>query len=97
MVGCQNGPRLLDWSISNDGPQTKAATVKKGFSDVVDVIETAFAALQFWQLPPRCVCRPFEGPCATSFGDSIGEHNEGPDKPSTALSFLLDLSTKPRA
>ena len=97
MVVCQDGPRFLDWSISNDRPQTKAATVKMGFSDVVDVIETAFAALQFWQLPPRCVRRPFEGPCATSLGDSIGEHNEGLDKPSAALSFLLHLSAEPRA
>ena len=97
MVVRQDGPRFLDWSISNDRPQTKAATVKIGFLDVVDVVEAAFAALQFWQHPPRCVSRPFERPCATGFGDSVGQHNEGLDKPSAALSFLLHLGAESRA
>ena len=97
MVCCQVGPRLLDWRTINDRLKTKAASMKMGDSDVVNVIEAAGTALQLWQLPPRCTGRPFERPSATSFGDSICEHNEGLDKPSAVSSAFLDLGAKSRA
>ncbi len=51
--------------------------MKIGYSDVVNVIEAVEASLEFWKLPPRSASRPFERPSATSFGDCIGELNEG--------------------
>ena len=97
MVCCQDGPRLLDWRTINDRLKTKAASMKMGDSDVVNVIEAAGSALELWKFPPRGTGRPFERSSSTSFGDSICERNEGLDQLSAMCSAFLDLGTKPGA
>ena len=71
--------------------------MKMGYSDVVNVIEAVGSTLELRKFPPRSTGRPLERPIATSFGDSICEHNEGLDEPSAMSSAFLDLGTKSRA
>ena len=68
-----------------------------GLLHFVKVVEAVAFAAQFWQFPPRGTGGPFERPGATSFGDSICEHNEGLDEPSAVRPAFLNLGTKSRA
>ena len=97
MVCRQDGLRLLDWGLINDRSKTKAASMKMGYSDVVNVIEAVGSTLELWKFPPRSTGRPLERPSATSFGDSICERNEGLDEPSAVRPAFLNPGTKSRA